>query len=165
MFKIPKNVDYQFISRALSDELSPEEKEFFEQWLAESEKNKELFSEITLLLDKIDSSNPPKPPNPILQWEAIRQKVKAEEIRNETKKMISERTPTLFTRDYNKAEVSAFRTDYWHSIYTSRMLQIALILLIMVSAGLNILIERFPIRNSKEFVVEEAQPKLIDVKT
>jgi ferric-dicitrate binding protein FerR (iron transport regulator) len=165
MFKIPKNVDYQFISRALSDELSPEEKEFFEQWLAESEKNKELFSEITLLLDKIDSSNPPKPPNPILQWDAIRQKVKTEEIKNETKNLISERTPILFKRDYNKWENNTFRTDYWHSVYTSRMLQIVMILLIMVSVGLNFLMERFPIRNAKEIVLVDPPPKLIDVKT
>lgn len=65
---MPGYIDYHFIIRVLKDEVSPEEKEFFEVWLSESEKNREDFSAVALLWDKIGSSKNPPIPDPFAQW-------------------------------------------------------------------------------------------------
>lgn len=74
MLKLPKNIDYHFLIRFLKDEVSQEEREFIESWLSESEKNREIFSEVALLWDKIGHQQLPQTPDPNLQWGKISQK-------------------------------------------------------------------------------------------
>jgi ferric-dicitrate binding protein FerR (iron transport regulator) len=163
MIKLPKNADYQFLVRALNNNLSPEEKEYFEDWLAESEKNREDFGSITLLWDRFDSIKTPLPPNAETQWGKIlfalnhngAQEVKQEKIlQSETKKEID---TTIYQLD-------GYQTGYLKSILTSRMFQIAAVLLVIATAGLLTLrtdfLKRINIPQSQNQVTN-----LIEVKT
>lgn len=58
----PKTVDSQFLIRVIKNEVSPEEREFFESWLQESEDHKEEFGNFILLWDKIGNIKVPDPP-------------------------------------------------------------------------------------------------------
>ncbi|MBZ0199694.1 MAG: FecR domain-containing protein [Ignavibacteriaceae bacterium] len=71
MSRIKKSVDSQFLIRVIEEKVSPEEKEFFDNWLAESEKNKEEFSTLILLWDKSGSSRTPETPDPDIMWRRI----------------------------------------------------------------------------------------------
>jgi transmembrane sensor len=68
---LPKIVDSQFLIRVIRNEVGPEEREFFENWLEQSEENKEEFSNILLLWDKFQYSHLPQPPPQQEQWEKI----------------------------------------------------------------------------------------------
>jgi hypothetical protein len=68
---LPKTVDSQFLVRVIRNEVGPEEREFFEQWLEESEENKEEFSSSLLLWDKFQYSHLPSLPPQQEQWEKI----------------------------------------------------------------------------------------------
>jgi len=135
MKKFPKHVDYQFIVRVLNDDVSPEEKEFFEDWLSESDKNREDFSAIALLWDKIGSSEYPPAPNPEIQWEKISNAVYARQQNDiisrpkiENRKVINNE-PIIYQLD-------GYQTDYLKIIFSSGMFRAAAILLIMVTVGL-----------------------------
>ncbi|MHC1737844.1 MAG: FecR family protein [Ignavibacteriaceae bacterium] len=70
-----RTVDSQFLVRVLRGEITSEEREYFNQWLLESEKNKEEFSTISLIWDKAgDSVNPPVP-DAESQWNILSSKV------------------------------------------------------------------------------------------
>lgn len=70
-----RTVDSQFLVRVLRGEISSEEREYFDQWLLESEKNKEEFSTISLIWDKAgDSVNPPVP-DAESQWNILSSKL------------------------------------------------------------------------------------------
>ena len=71
MNRIPKTVDSQFLIRVIQSNVTPEEMEFFENWLGESDKNKEEFSTLSLLWDKMDSSRMPAGPDPEIMWRRI----------------------------------------------------------------------------------------------
>lgn len=71
MSRIKKSVDSQFLIRVIEEKVSPEEKEFFDHWLSESEKNKEEFSTLILLWDKSASSRTPETPDPDIMWRRI----------------------------------------------------------------------------------------------
>lgn len=73
--KIPKTLDSQFLIRVIRNEVSPEEKEFFYSWLAESNENKEEFGNLVLLWDKFDSAKTPPVPDLNAQWNKIKQKI------------------------------------------------------------------------------------------
>lgn len=164
MFKFSKNVDYQFIARAHNNELGPEEKEFFEQWLSESEKNRETYSEIALLLDKFDLSQNPALPDKNIQWQNIRQRVLAE--RNKQALLnISGETETSFgvvSKIFLSPEI---QTGYWKSVYTSKMLHFALTLIVVASVGLSFLIEQHSMKKSKLVSIAEPITKYLEVKT
>jgi transmembrane sensor len=68
---LPKTVDSQFLVRVIRNEVGPEEREFFEKWLEQSDENKEEFSSILLLWDKFQYSHLPSPPLQQEQWEKI----------------------------------------------------------------------------------------------
>ncbi|MGD8779713.1 MAG: FecR domain-containing protein [Ignavibacteria bacterium] len=115
MDKLPKNIDYQFLVRVLNDEISPEEREFFESWLSESEKNREDFGAITLLWDKIGSAKSPTPADPELQWSKISERVA--KIRNEKTKIIS------LSKERDKIQSKLIHYQRFHSQVRRRMLE------------------------------------------
>lgn len=71
MKRFPKILDSHFILRILKNDVSPEEKEYFNSWLEESDENKEEFGSIALIWDKAGKSKTPNPPDPQWQWEKI----------------------------------------------------------------------------------------------
>jgi len=68
---LPKTIDSQFLVRVIKNEVGPEEREFFEKWLEESEENKEEFSSLLLLWDKFQYSHLPLLPSQEEQWEKM----------------------------------------------------------------------------------------------
>ncbi|MDP4192913.1 MAG: FecR domain-containing protein [Bacteroidota bacterium] len=72
----PKTVDSQFLVRVINNEVSPEEKEFFESWLLESDANKEEFGNFVLLWDKAGNARIPDPPDAKQQFDSIKNKLK-----------------------------------------------------------------------------------------
>lgn len=68
---MPKKVDAQFLVRIIRDEVSPEEREYFEQWLSESDANKEEYAETLLLWEQMGKANLPQLPDTSLQWQKI----------------------------------------------------------------------------------------------
>ncbi|OGU65134.1 MAG: hypothetical protein A2440_03005 [Stygiobacter sp. RIFOXYC2_FULL_38_25] len=164
MFKFSKTVDYQFIARAHNNDLSPEEKEFFEQWLSESEKNRETYSEIALLLDKFDLSQNPSLPDKNIQWQNIRQRVLAE--RNTQALLNLEREPKASSSSVFKIlHPLEIQTDYWRTVYTSKMLHFALTLIVVASVGLSFLIEQHSTKKNRLVSFVEPATKYLEVKT
>lgn len=78
----PKNVDSQFLVRVIRNEVGPEEREFFEKWLEESDDNKEEFSSLVLLWDKFQYSNLPALPSQKDQWEKIEKAISYTSVPN-----------------------------------------------------------------------------------
>jgi len=74
---IPKKVDSQFLIRVIKNEVSPEEREYFEKWLAESDANKEEYSSLFLLWEEYGKSSLPELPGAEVQWEKISERISA----------------------------------------------------------------------------------------
>lgn len=72
---IPKTVDSQFLVRVIKNEVSPEEREFFESWLHESDVNKEEFGNFVLLWDKTGGARIPGAPDAHKQFASIKKKL------------------------------------------------------------------------------------------
>jgi transmembrane sensor len=68
---MPKKVDSQFLVRIIRNEVSAEEREYFEQWLAESDSNKEEYAGTLLMWEQMGKANLPRVPDPEIQWERI----------------------------------------------------------------------------------------------
>jgi len=66
-----RTLDSQFIIRVLRGEVTSEEREYFDCWLAQSDKNKEEFSSLSLIWDKTMDAVTPPTPDPTVQWEFI----------------------------------------------------------------------------------------------
>lgn len=75
----PKTIDSQFLVRIIKNEVSTEEKEFFESWLHESEKNKEEFGNFILLWEKIGSAKTPPAHDAALQFKKIKERIALQE--------------------------------------------------------------------------------------
>jgi len=114
MLELPKNIDYHFLIRFLRDEVSQEEREFIESWLSESEKNREIFSEIALLWDKIGHQKLPTPPDPFLQWEKISEKVHASKS--------FEQEEILLPIEGNLSQIKSRQFEKFYSIAQKRVL-------------------------------------------
>ncbi len=72
---IPKIVDDQFLIKVLQYQVTPEEKEFFDSWLQESDEHKEEFGNFILLWDKMGKARIPDTPDPDKQFENILNKI------------------------------------------------------------------------------------------
>lgn len=71
----PKTVDSQFLVRVIKNEVSLEEREFFESWLQESEDHKEEFGNFILLWDNIGNVKLPVPPPAEEQFMKIKSRI------------------------------------------------------------------------------------------
>ena len=79
MKPLPRKVDSQFLIRVIKNEVSSEEREYFEKWLSESDSNKEEYSSLFLLWEEYGKSNLPELPDAEAQWEKISGKISARE--------------------------------------------------------------------------------------
>lgn len=77
MLPLTRTIDSQFLIRVIKNEIGAEEREYFDRWLEESDKNKEEYSSLVLLWDKFENSLVPAVPNNEEQWEKVRQKLNA----------------------------------------------------------------------------------------
>lgn len=68
-------VDSQFLVRVIKNETGVEEREYFEKWFAESDENKDEFSNVALLWDMFSQSNNISIPDAEIQWEKIRTQI------------------------------------------------------------------------------------------
>lgn len=73
----PKTIDSQFLVRIIRNEVSSEEREFFEAWLQESDEHKEEFGNFVLLWDKIGNTKTPESPDAGKQFSAIKSKLQS----------------------------------------------------------------------------------------
>lgn len=64
-------VDSHFLVKVIKNETGIEEKEYFEKWFAESDENKDEFSNVALLWDMFSQSNSITVPDPEIQWNNI----------------------------------------------------------------------------------------------
>ncbi len=78
-------VDAQFIIRVIKNEVTEEEKEFFNQWLEENDENKEEFGKIALLWDKTNILPTPLSPDLYIEWEKLKEKLAQPEIYQQEK--------------------------------------------------------------------------------
>ncbi|HSL90917.1 MAG TPA: FecR domain-containing protein [Ignavibacteriaceae bacterium] len=69
--KTNTKVDSQFLVKVIKNETGLEEHEYFEKWFAESDENKDEFSNVALLWDMFSQTSTIHPPDPIIQWEKI----------------------------------------------------------------------------------------------
>jgi ferric-dicitrate binding protein FerR (iron transport regulator) len=83
--KRPKSLDSQFLIRIIRNEASPEEKEYFLAWLAESNQNKEEFGNLVLLWDMADQSQVSQVPDPNYQWGKIDKHISTKLIEEQKK--------------------------------------------------------------------------------
>jgi len=79
MTLVPKKVDSQFLIRIIRNEVSEEEREYFEQWLSESDANREEYANTLLLWEQMGKSNLPKLPDAEMQWGEIISKIEKKE--------------------------------------------------------------------------------------
>jgi ferric-dicitrate binding protein FerR (iron transport regulator) len=81
MNKFNGRVDPQFLIRVLKNEITDEEREFFNQWLESDDEHKEEFGQIALLWEKIANLPTPLSPDVNKQWEKFQNQL--EEIQNQ----------------------------------------------------------------------------------
>ncbi|MGC8897602.1 MAG: FecR family protein [Bacteroidota bacterium] len=76
MCAMRKSVDAQFIIRVLKGEVSEEEREFFEEWLEESDQHREIFASVSFLWEKTGELPAPEPPSPSEEWYGVLQGIR-----------------------------------------------------------------------------------------
>ncbi len=103
---IPKIVDDQFLIKVLHYQVTPEEKEFFDSWLQESDEHKEEFGNFILLWDKIGKARIPAPPDPEKQFENILNEINARRKTPVDLIHRNEATININTSDNYKADIS-----------------------------------------------------------
>ncbi len=105
---IPKIVDDQFLVKVIQNQISPEEKEFFESWLQESDEHKEEFGNFVLLWDKIGKARIPDVPDSDKQFADILNKINSKELSTnlnfENRKPIISEIPNKFETDFSFKE-------------------------------------------------------------
>lgn len=74
-----KRIDYQFMLRVLREEATPGEKEFFDDWLRESDGNRSEFATVTLLWDSMKRASVPETGAVEEQWNRVLRKISAHE--------------------------------------------------------------------------------------
>lgn len=133
---MPKIIDSQFLIKIIKSEANQEEKQLFENWLNESDENKEEFGTLVLLWKKVADSKLPPIPDQALQWEKIQnQLAKLNSLEPEAVKypplkvVVPEAEPILIKKIGEKKDYS------W-------ILKVAAVFVIFVSIPLLIYISR-----------------------
>jgi len=130
--KQPKSLDSQFLIRIIRNEVSPEEKEFFDAWLSESDQNKEEFGNLVLLWDLAEQSKTSSLPDQEQQWEEIQKRIFDESLRH--KQQISSHRNIIVSPKPNRIESQT----YYKKDYTWLFRAAAIIVL---SVGLTFLVK------------------------
>jgi ferric-dicitrate binding protein FerR (iron transport regulator) len=76
---LPRIVDPQFMIRVLRHAVTPEEQEFFNLWLEESDAHKEEFATTSLLWDRMLDAPIPHPPGNDRLWQGIQARIRLAE--------------------------------------------------------------------------------------
>lgn len=119
-------VDSQFLVRVIKNETGLEEQEYFEKWFAESDENKDEFSNVALLWDMFSRTNNISIPDPEKQWEKIINRIKQN---NHPETSGSQTNIQVFTSS-SRYDHKKFRKDY------SWILRIAAVIIITFSVFL-----------------------------
>ncbi len=131
MTKKNKVVDSQFIIRVIKNEVTDEEREFFNQWLEESDENKEEFGKIALLWDKINILPTPLSPDLFVEWEKLKEKIAQSEISDQAKsyRIYTIKQPEI---DFTLKKETRYFSEYFkrHIVF----LRIAAVILISLIA-------------------------------
>lgn len=124
MYQLPKTVDSHFLVRILENNVTQEEKEFFNTWLHESEENKEEFSNVALLWDITGKSITPAPPDINVQWEHIEQRISESTINHLPRVRKDSRTKTTKKHNHSrqKKEFTAMIIQSFNIIFISSLL-------------------------------------------
>lgn len=77
-------IDSQFLIRVIRNQVSENEKEYFENWLNESEEHKEEFGNLLLLWEEMDKAKVPDLPAAEEQWAVISEKIKNKTVHVDT---------------------------------------------------------------------------------
>ncbi len=144
MIKNNKIIDAQFIIRIIKNEVTDEERELFNQWLEESDENKEVFGKIALLWDKIDNLPTPLSPDLNNEWEKLRKRI------SESEKSYSEKFYRIFTISRANSDPSQNKqTKYFSQLYKKQIVftRVAAIILISFIAYLFI---SYPLNKNTE---------------
>lgn len=119
-------VDSQFLVKVIKNETGLEEKEYFEKWFAESDENKDEFSNVALLWDMFSQSNGITVPDPEIQWEKILNRINYNN-HFEAAELLTDKRSITSPAKYNSKK---FRKDY------SWILRIAAVIIIAFSVFL-----------------------------
>jgi ferric-dicitrate binding protein FerR (iron transport regulator) len=76
---LPRTVDPQFMIRVLRRAVTPQEQEFFNLWLEESDAHKEEFATMSLLWDRMLAAPIPSPPGSDHLWRGIQARIRLAE--------------------------------------------------------------------------------------
>jgi ferric-dicitrate binding protein FerR (iron transport regulator) len=129
MINIPKRVDSQFLIRVIRNEVGEEEKEYFENWLSESDENKEEFGSLILLWEKMGSAVIPNPPNPGQSWNSLFFKIARDESEIQKLSGLNSQVPPSQIKLKNRINRSGFKN---HSTW---IIRIAAVLLLTIGFG------------------------------
>lgn len=119
-------VNSQFLVRVIKNETGLEEQEYFEKWFAESDENKDEFSNVALLWDMFSQSNNISVPDPEIQWENILNRIN----QNNHSEAAESQTDQPGLNSFVKYNSKKFRTDY------SWILRLAAVIIITFSVFL-----------------------------
>lgn len=110
------NIEPQFLIRILKNEVTEEEKEYFEQWLKSKDENKEEFGQIALLWEKTANLPAPLSPDLNLEWNKFQIKL-LENLSKERRKNIS---TNLYVRRQSEQIVQNQKGHRYFSEYFSK---------------------------------------------
>ncbi len=161
MGKINKTIDSQFLVRVIKNEVSPEEKEYFESWLNESNKNKEYFGDFLLLWEKMDRVDVPEPPDTAKQWNEISNLI-SEEKPNKNEELTQSQTvgaaqpPKVYKMKYDKKKpASVSSIGVW-------FVRIAAV--ILVAVGLHFFLDntsqQVPVSGNKKVATQQTYERV-----
>lgn len=126
-----KIVDAHFIIRVIKNEVTDEEREYFNQWLEESDENKEEFGKIALLWDKTGNLPTPLSPDLNIEWEKFKERI------SETEKSHQEKSYKIYTIPQVETEINKNKQTKYFSKYFKKHIvftRVAAIILISLIA-------------------------------
>lgn len=152
-----KIVDPQFIIRVIKNEVTDEEREFFNQWLEESDENKEEFGKIALLWDKINILPTPLSPDLSIEWEKLKEKIVQSEF------SAQEKAYRIYTIDQPEIEFTSGKQTRYFSEYFKRHIVFARIAAIILISIIAYQIINFPSHQNDKNEISE--PKFYEFVT
>lgn len=114
----PEIIEPQFIIRYIIDDLTSKEKESLDNWLEESDANKEEFGSLVLLWDRMGHVPLPKTPNTNDQWNAISNKISDIESLKADHSISNsmEESPVLLKSHFNDHK-KYYKENKWQWVY------------------------------------------------
>lgn len=99
------SIDSYFLIKILKDEANETEKEFFNNWLEESDEHKEEFGRVALLWEKIGNLPTPLSPDLIEEWNKLENKILKEFQAVNSSQELTDRTSFI---KFNKSSSTIF---------------------------------------------------------